>query len=117
MTGIDESIDASRVSPYSIAAFAVSVVGLWLVPQSSFFFFGGQLGWETIFAAAVPAATAGVALWLTGRAEEEIYLADGRFGGAGFCRAARVVAFLTIGALLIGIVVPYLDSIPSFFDN
>jgi hypothetical protein len=97
-----ESAHAGRLSPYSIAAFVVSVLSLWMVPQSSFFFLGDP-SFRGVFGALGPAGSGVIALWLSGRAEEEIFVAEGALGGVGFCRAARVVALLTLVLIGLGI--------------
>jgi hypothetical protein len=107
---IEESARALRVSPYSIAAFVVSLLGLWQVPTSTFFLFG-ELDFRNAIGGGVPTATAVAALWLVGKAEEEIFVSGGEFGGVGFVRAARVVAFITLIAVALPVLWVVVDNL------
>jgi hypothetical protein len=96
---------ALRTSPYAVAAFVVSLIGVMpqgIVPLSfvPFPFGAGQIS-VILVAAIVPVGTVVLAFWLSGRGELEIVSSGGRIGGVGFCRAARGVALLTL-LLLVG---------------
>ena len=87
-----EPLSADRMSPYAIGAFVTALLGLFASQQSSFPF--GPF--ENFFWFAVPSlptlVAAVIALWLVARAREEIRLSDGRLGGVGLYRAARIIA-------------------------
>jgi hypothetical protein len=61
-------------------------------------------------------AFAAAAFWLAGRADEEIYVAEGRLGGVGYTRAARVIAAISaIGLSGVITVHMFVRSEPSDF--
>jgi hypothetical protein len=101
--GLIEPQQATRMSPYAIGAFVLAVAALWELPQRGsalgFRWSGSDIVFAVIFLS-FPAVSAGLALWLTGWAEAEIALSDGRLGGVGLCRASRVMAFLTLAGVL-----------------
>ncbi|MGH2758208.1 MAG: hypothetical protein ACRDKJ_01455 [Actinomycetota bacterium] len=121
LLNIEESYSATRLSPYGIAALAVSVVGLWGTAQSFLFsptFFSppifGPL-WRQIVFGLLPSALplfamAGLAFWLAGRAENEILIADGSLGGVGFYRAARAITAVLVAIVFAAGVLRVLGS-------
>ena len=91
---LEEPQAPARFSPYSIAAFVVS---LYSLSQSQVAFSAfAQLSFRTSIVAAIPVGLAAIGLWLAAQADEEIFVSDGRFGGVGFARAARVIAAFTL---------------------
>jgi hypothetical protein len=102
--GLIEPATATRMSPYAIGAFVLGVAGLWELPQRGSFLGFSWSGGDWVFGLiflSFPAVSAGLALWLTGWAEAEIALSEGRLGGVGLCRAAQAMAIVT----LVGVVV------------
>ena len=103
---VDEPLDAVRVSPFALAAFILSLAGLYLAPRGIFIppIYDSQ---ELLYAAAgviLPLGTALIAFWLASRAAEEILDGDGKLGGVGFYRAAQVVSVITVIAIVLMIV-------------
>jgi hypothetical protein len=111
---IEEPFGASRNSPYAIASFVVALAGIAPIGSSfNFFpifaggFFEPELVVATLFSAVVPVTTAVLAFWLAGRAELEIDGSDGRLGGVGFIKAARAVAILAVGVIVLSVLAQF----------
>ncbi len=100
---------STRNSPYAIAALVVATLSAFPSLQGlvNFGFFPdfGPVDVTRIVRVAVgllpTIGLAAAAWWLAGRADEEIYDAEGRLGGVGYARAARLVAAIA-GFGLIG---------------
>jgi hypothetical protein len=122
----EEPLEATRLSPYAMGAFAVGLLSLFYAPQNIFQFGSqpiptSQLLRFVLPQMLLPLLAAVVSLWLSFRAEEEIFVAGGRFGGVGLYRAARVVAIVTLVIVAAAIVVltvlaeqPQPQQIPQF---
>lgn len=95
----EEPAGASRLSPHAVAAFAVSLMALFQAPQNVFQAQGLQSAQFLRYVLptfAVPVGAALASLWLAFRADEEIFMSDGKLGGIGYYRAARVVSILVL---------------------
>jgi hypothetical protein len=112
---LEEPYEASRLSPHAVACFIVGLLGLYMTPSGGFGFYGGG-SWRVIPSAFVPLAIAAVTLWLAGRAAEEIYVADGRFGGVGFLRAGRALGIVTIIVGVLPLLFLAIDAAGLNFD-
>ncbi len=89
----EEPTEASRLSPFAVAAFATSLLALFQAPQNIFTAQGLQSSqfWRYILPSMIVPLGASIAsLYLAMRASEEVYV--GRLGGVGFLHAARIVA-------------------------
>jgi hypothetical protein len=100
---------ATRNSPYAIAALVAGVLSALPLIQGyvnvgAYFPAFEPLDTKAIIriiAGVLPAfAIAAAAYWLAGRADEEIYVSEGRLGGVGFVRAARVTAAIAVVGLV-----------------
>lgn len=109
---------AVRNSPNAIAAMVVGALSVLPLAQgyftsAAFYPDFGPVTTEMIVrvvAASLPTIALGAAaFWLADRGDEEIYAANGRFGGVAFCTAARVIAVIsivsTIGLTVLGLTV------------
>lgn len=102
---VEEPSGPARLSPYAIAALVVSALGLWMTtqvffpPAPTFSWRLAVLGW---LPQALPSIAASiVALVIATRAEGEVLLSEGRLGGVGFYRTARLIAFATLAILVL----------------
>jgi hypothetical protein len=118
--GLDEEpAEATRVSPYSAAGFAVSLLSLFQAPQN--IFLSAQQPVQVMQflkfllpTLAVPVGGALVALFLAARGEEEIFVNDGRLGGVGYFKAARIISIgVLVLSLIAVIVVLFLSEQPQ----
>jgi hypothetical protein len=100
-----EPLGAVRLSPYAVSAFVFAALGGWglssliSIAVNVVSFGGPNTSREFIRALAplmAPLALGGIALWLSYRGEDEIIASDGKLGGVGFARSARVVAMVVI---------------------
>ena len=97
----EEPLEATRLSPYAVASFAVGMLALFQAPTSIFTQGAQPIPTSQLLrfllpTMLLPVIAGGVSLWLSFRAEEEIFVAGGRFGGVGLYRAARVIAIATL---------------------
>jgi hypothetical protein len=102
---------ATRNSPHAIAALVAAVLSAFPLVQgyANFGAYFPDFGPVDVTRIArvmiglLPTIGFAVAAWwLAGRADEEIYVAEGRLGGVGYARAARVIAAVA-GVGLIGL--------------
>lgn len=105
----EEPLEATRNSPYSVAAFAVSLLALFQAPQNIFGAAGQSLTIDQLLRLVMPSllmpvSASVVALWLSFRGEEEIFVAGGRFGGVGLYRAARVISIVVLAIVVLALV-------------
>ena len=109
---LEEPERALRLSPFAIAALVVSLFGLSQATQVVFASLG-QLSIRTAMVAVVPLALSIVGLWLAARGDEEIFVSEGRFGGVGFCRAARVISVFTLVFVAVNLVLNLVTESPG----
>jgi hypothetical protein len=114
--GLDEEPpEASRTSPFSVAAFAVSLLALFQAPQNVFTAQGLQSSQFVRYILPtfiVPVGAAVAALYLAYRASEEVFV--GRLGGVGFIHAARVIAtFVLIVVIAASVLVLFFSEAPQ----
>jgi hypothetical protein len=97
-SGVDEEpSDASRLSPFAVAAFVVSLLALYQAPRDVFTAQGlsASVFWRYILPTMfVPLGASIASLYLAMRASEEVFV--GRLGGVGFLHAARVISMLVL---------------------
>ena len=112
---LSEPLDAVRLSPYAVAGFVVSLLGFYLSDRAIFAFFE-PIAWERLPLGLIPVAAAIVALWLTAKAAEEIYVSDGALGGVGYVRGARAVAIVTLALAAASVVLSVLTANPDWIN-
>jgi hypothetical protein len=93
----EEPSDASRLSPFAVASFVVSLLALYQAPRDVFTAQGlsASVFWRYILPTMfVPLGASLTSLYLAMRASEEVFV--GRLGGVGFLHAARVISALVL---------------------
>jgi len=106
----EEPLEARRLSPYSVAAFAVSLLALFQAPQNIFSIGAQAIPLSQLLRFVLPtlllpvgASIAG--LYLAWRGEEEIFVAEGKLGGVGLYRAARIVSAIVLLIIVVALVI------------
>jgi hypothetical protein len=106
----EEPLEATRLSPYSVAAFAVSLLALFQAPQNIFSIGAQAIPLSQLLRFVLPtlllpvgASIAG--LYLAWRGEEEIFVSEGKLGGVGLYRAARIVSAIVLTIIVVALVI------------